>query len=283
MSHAKTVARRDAAAQTNVFNPPTGGLNNIEHLPQSFSKNGTDKPKKASQKSHLLTKCAAIVAFTANGTVVAIPCGKWSCPECSKHNARMWAWRVRLHIDGNRDKHAYFWTITMRGKYKTARQAYTALPKLWKVFHQKMTRKIGKWSYCAFVEGHPRRGKIPHFHIISMQKCPGRLKDFAMNAGFGFQATETRVTSTRAANYCAKYASKQGEEMPKNFRRVRASHDWAKLPLLDGKPLLVKAKKEHLWQYLVRVSEESGIDAETLASRWRHAMEFRAAFRKSVP
>lgn len=282
VSRRPTVAQLDRPSQPDFLDPPTGGLNTIEHLTPVLSKTATNKPKKKRQESHLLDKCASIMAFTASGEVVAIPCGQWSCPQCAKHNSRMWAWRVRIHVDAAADHRAYFWTVTMRGKYRTAAAAYKDFPRLWKHFQRAIKRKTGKWSYCAFVEGHPRRGKIPHFHIISMQKCPGRLKDIAMEAGFGFQATETRVTSTRAANYCAKYASKQGEGMPKGFRRVRASHDWSKLPDVPGKSLLVKRKKEALWEFIIRVSEEIGVDAETLAENWQSAAEYRAAFREKA-
>lgn len=134
-------------------------------------------------------------------------------------------------------------------------------------------RIVGKWEYCAFVEGQPKRGGMPHFHIISLIKAPKRLKDMAMQAGFGHQAKEAVVTSDGAAGYVAKYASKSDEAMPRDFRRVRTSRGWAKLPEYHGMPLIVKARKEFLSEYLLRVSDITGVDLETLQARWVLAHE----------
>lgn len=89
-----------------------------------------------------------------------------------------------------------------------------------------------------------------------------------MQAGFGYQAKEVRVTSDGAASYVAKYATKSHETMPRDFRRVRTSQGWAKLPEYHGLPLIVKAREEFLSDYLLRVHEISGVDMETLEARW---------------
>lgn len=202
-----------------------------------------------------------------------VPCGQWSCPKCAKHLARMWAWRAKLQVNSS-DKGVYwFWTLTLRGKYKTPEQGFKALPKLWDTFRKIIQRsirekKLGRWTYLAFVEGQPKRQYMPHFHILSSHKSPRRLKDVAMQAGFGFEAKEKVVDGPKAMSYVAKYASKQSQATPKKFRRVRASRDWAKLPPFDGDPLFVKAKDETLANYLLRVNEATGIDMDTLLDRW---------------
>lgn len=89
-----------------------------------------------------------------------------------------------------------------------------------------------------------------------------------MYAGFGYQAYEKPVNGPKAMSYVAKYASKQHESMPKKFRRVRSSRDWAKLPDFEGDPLYVKAKDETLAAYLLRVNEATGVDMDTLLERW---------------
>jgi hypothetical protein len=112
---------------------------------------------------------------------------------------------------------------------------------------------------------------MPHFHIVSLTKAPYRLKDLAMDAGFGFQALEVKITGPAAASYVAKYASKQHPSTPKGFRRVRASRDWAKLPDFDGDPLMVKARSETTYEFIMRVAETTGLVPEDLYERWLDA------------
>lgn len=209
-------------------------------------------------------------AFTKTGDIVNVYCGLWTCKRCAKLNARLWAWRVRLHVE-NSGGDAYFWTLTLRGSVRTVQEGFEKLPVLWDALRKIVQRKIGKWSYCAFVEGQPKRGGMPHFHIISLVKAPYRIKDMAMDAGFGFQAVEVKITSPKASQYVAKYASKQHPATPKHFRRVRSSQDWAKLPPFDGDPLLVQSSKETVAMYIIRVSEETGLPEEELYERWRTA------------
>lgn len=220
-----------------------------------------------------MSKCPAFYAFNKEGKVIPVDCGQWMCPRCAKHLARMWGWRAKLQINGSDDGVYWFWTLTLRGKYRTPTQGFKALPKLWDAFRKIIQRavakkKLGKWSYLAFVEGQPKRQYMPHFHILSSHKAPLRLKDVAMQAGFGYQAKEKLIDGPKAMSYVAKYASKQSEAMPKKFRRVRASRDWAKLPPFEGDPLYVKAKDETLAAFLLRVNEATGVGMDTLLERW---------------
>lgn len=185
----------------------------------------------------------------------------------------MWAWRAKLQVNGSEGQIYWFWTLTMRGKYHDTNQAFRVLPRLWDTFRKAMQRafakgKRGKWSYLAFVEGQPQRDYMPHFHILSSHKSPRRLKDMAMEAGFGYEAKEKPVDGPKAMSYVAKYASKQSQVTPKKFRRVRATRDWAKLPAFEGDPLFVKARDETLTNYLQRVNEATGVDIDTLKDRW---------------
>lgn len=216
------------------------------------------------------TKCPVMKAFNTKGKVVTVYCGLWTCKRCQRKLAQLWAWRVRIHVETS-GKPAYFWTLTLRGSVRTPKQGFAALPKLWDTLRKAVQRAVGRWEYVAFVEGHPKRGNIPHFHIISMSKAPRRIKDLAMYAGFGYQAKEKRVDGAGAASYVAKYASKQHEDTPRNFRRVRASRSWAKLPEGEGDGFIVKAITETLTAYLLRVHELTGIEMETLLQRWADA------------
>lgn len=185
-----------------------------------------------------------------------------------KINARHWSWRVSLHIAAT-GKPAYFWTLTLGRKYRTAREGFSALPGLWDRFRKYIGRLYpAKWEYVAFVEGQPLRGHMPHFHIISLIKCPKRLKDVAVWSGFGYEAKEIKVTSAKAAAYVSKYASKQSPNTPKNFRRVRSSQGWTKLPTKDGVALIVRARAETLQDYLERVASETSIPLDVLVDTW---------------
>lgn len=211
--------------------------------------------------------CPTMYAFNTDATVIAVRCGSWYCPNCMKINARQWSWRVSLHIS-NVGKPAYFWTLTMGRKYKTAEQAYKDLPKLWDRFRKYIKRlHHGKWEYVAFVEGQPHRVDMPHFHIISLIKSPKRLKDIAVWSGFGYEAKEKKVTSAKAAWYVAKYASKQSPSCPRGFRRVRSSAGWAKLPERPGE-LIVRAADEPLQDYLMRVSDVTKAPLDLLIDLW---------------
>lgn len=215
--------------------------------------------------------CPIMKAFTSKGQIVTVYCGLWTCPRCQKQLARMWAWRTRIQVESNQGV-AYFWTLTLRAKYRTPEQGFKALPKLWDTFRKIIQRYTGRFTYIAFVEGQPKRSHMPHFHIIVMKKSPKRLKDLAMQAGFGFEAYETRMNSGKAASYVSKYASKQSPVTPKNFRRVRASRDWAKLPDNGNDPYLVRSRKESMLEFLLRVEYVTGVDIEVLRQRWQDAM-----------
>lgn len=213
--------------------------------------------------------CPTMHAFNQRAQVVAVLCGSWNCPTCARENARLWAWRCKLTVQKH-DNGAYFWTFTMRAKYRTAFAAYKDLPALWRHLVRRLKRLgVKSWTYCAFVEGQPKRGHMPHFHVISIQKSPVRLKDLAMNSGFGYQADEKRINSAKAANYCAKYASKQNPHTPKGFRRVRASKDWEKLPDKDYPAIIVKSRNESTADYLLRVADFTGADLQAIADKWQ--------------
>lgn len=218
-----------------------------------------------------MSKCPAFLAFDSDGNLHGIQCGQWSCPKCAKTLARLWAWRCRLHLEAHQNK-GWFWTLTLRSKYRTPEQGYEALPTLWDNLRKRVQRANKTWSYCAFVEGQPARGYMPHFHVISLSPAPIRIKDLAMECGFGYQATESVVNSGKAANYCAKYASKTNPATPKGFRRVRASRDWAKLPAFEGEPYLVRASNELLSDYLLRVHWVSGVAIDDLLFCWQNKL-----------
>lgn len=163
------------------------------------------------------------------------------------------------------------WTLTLPGAIKSPEVAFILLPKLWNNFRMSIQRANGTWHYVAFVELHPNRVGIAHFHVISLCECPGRLKDVAHSAGFGYQAVDTEIEGNEAAEYVSKYTSKQGAQMPKGFRRVRVSRVWPSLPdPIPDPPLLPFEKRETLRAYLQRVHLASREDVRDLLARWQH-------------
>lgn len=227
-------------------------------------------------------RCVIGYGFNGQGKIKAIRCGRWTCTDCAKWNAKQWAWRARIQL--REDKHEYyFWTLTLGRQYKNPQTAYKALPRLWgnlrKVVERHYRKSTGdknwKWTYLAFVEGQANRGGMPHFHILSRCKAPydrtkgwKRIKDFAAKNGFGHQATQDTVDGEKAQYYVTKYASKGDPAIPKNFRRCRPSQDWKKLPPYDMGKFLVPDKNESISDFLMRVERVTGADIDDLKDQW---------------
>jgi len=164
---------------------------------------------------------------------------------------------------------AYHWTLTLPPQVTTPEFAFQILPKLWDNLRKECQRKLPDFHYAAFVELHPHRAGIAHFHIVSLHKSPYRLKDLVHHQGFGYMATESLIEGKKAAYYVSKYTSKQGEEMPKGFRRVRLDRAWPRLPdPIPEFPVLPMRKEEPLGEYLLRISRISHITTEEALRRW---------------
>jgi len=87
----------------------------------------------------------------------------------------------------------------------------------------------------------------------------------AVHSGFGHQAWQIEITGSKAVSYVAKYASKQGASMPRNFRRVRISRAWPSLPEpLYEIPVYPIARGETLSEYLRRMSVTLGRTMDVL-------------------
>lgn len=114
---------------------------------------------------------------------------------------------------------------------------------------------------------------MPHFHVITNVAPWKRVKDIAVYAGFGYQATATTVTGPQAASYVAKYATKQNPDTPKGFRRVRTSKDIKPLPERVTEGLIVPHRHENTVEYVLRVSSITGIDPDTIYDRWQDSAE----------
>lgn len=230
-----------------------------------------------------MAKCPVAVAFTSEGNTTLIFCGTWGCPHCSRFNAGRWAKRVELGIrelTQEGEKEAWLLTLTLGSAYSDIHAGFLALPKLWDSTRKAYQRYYSTFTYAAFIEGQPKRGGMPHFHIVSTVEPPtkrGRggfvtkhgVHDFAVAFGWGYQAELSLIDGPEAAVYVSKYTSKGSPSMPKSFRRVRVSRDFPKLPELDGLPLLVPSREEDMAHFIDRVQSLTGVPHEDLYQRWQ--------------
>lgn len=235
-------------------------------------------------------KCPVLVGFTTQGATRLIPCGQWTCKKCAPRLARRWAVRVRKHIENQPKKRKtkyYFVTLTLGSKYRNPSQGFAAIRRLWDRLRKRYQRKHSGWQYVAFVEGQPKRGGMPHFHIITNfppdakrnkrgEITKHNLHAWAVEMGWGHQADMDLLTGSKAASYVAKYATKQHPATPKGFRRVRASRGWTKLPGDPARRLIVPARGEDIAHFILRVQEITNLPAEQLYDSWVLAQQMLA-------
>jgi hypothetical protein len=134
---------------------------------------------------------------------------------------------------------------------------------------------------------------MPHFHILTWEPPPivpnknnrvtkHMLHDWAFNRGWGFQIELEEVTPGQAASYVAKYATKQSKFTPKHFRRVRCSKDW---PAIDRDKLqawYVPIRNETGVDFVLRVSEATGIEPDDLYPKYIEVQNELYALRKKI-
>jgi hypothetical protein len=220
---------------------------------------------------HTSTCPSGLRAFNGEGNVVRLACDQWKCDSCRHILSWRWAKRVQLGIDGHSGA-SYHQVFTLPGQIRTQAYGFLILRGCWDNYRKFMQRALGKWGYAAFVELHPRRAGIAHFHVISLEKCPQRISDMAAHAGFGWRTWEKLVDGKGAAREVSKYTSKQGANMPKGFRRVRLSRGWPKLPdPTYDLPIYVKARSEQFDHYFHRIHALTGSDIPDLLARWEHS------------
>jgi hypothetical protein len=213
-------------------------------------------------------------------------CNHWDCPRCGPMRARREYGRM---IEGirtlSRHNILYFITITCKGKEMTYEQAEAGYGDWTHSFldacYQRAKRRNQEWAYVQVTE-RQRRGH-PHSHILTtfcpmdlrerlvdkwvnnvpgrmdLQKQPALGSDWVsgqvVKSGLGSQYDISFVENAEGASrYVAKYLFKRGmfeTNWPKNWRRIRYSQSFPKLPekktdafvLLTGDDWLKLAKK----------------------------------------
>jgi hypothetical protein len=193
---------------------------------------------------------------TGKPRIVQGCCNNWQCARCGQIRARHEYGRI---VSGARELAAaghelYFWTLTCRGRDMPLEQAesdyLTWTNRLLNAASMKAKREGDFWAYVQITER--QRRQHPHSHIIStyapsdamptIKIKNGKPREVLQSAwfaaqneraGLGSQHEITRIdTPEAAAVYVSKYLFKDSmtTAWPKNWRRVRYSRSWPKLP-----------------------------------------------------
>ena len=164
---------------------------------------------------------------------ITVPsCNMWSCPECSERLRRQWSHRIMKGVSHYQRKgHKFsFVTLTLRGDTRSRNRSIDAWRVLFPRIIERHRRLLGTVPYAVIPELH--KNGVVHIHcIIASQLTKRWWKDTSFHAGAGHQADMKPITDhTGAVSYVVKYLGKgMGlKKWPKNYRRIRVTHDWPK-------------------------------------------------------
>lgn len=212
-------------------------------------------------------------------------CNSWTCPRCGEMRARHEYGRI-VHGCGELsvNHELYFITITTRGSGLSVRDAHNNYllwtNRLLSTLRANSKKRGLHWCYAQVTE-HQKRGH-PHSHFISTYHpddltngkkrtwhtdSQGKrvveyvdrlnsdyLRDKCVSAGLGKVYDISNVRSVEGTSrYIAKYLFKDGmftDDFPKNWRRVRYSHSFPKLPERETNAFILLEKKD--WERLAK-------------------------------
>ncbi len=213
--------------------------------------------------------------FTTDGWIMRTYCNSWHCPVCRRRLAHYWAEQVYYGWCLWRPRPFYFLTFTLPGWLKVPASGYDCLPGCWDTLRKEIQRTYGWFIYAAFVEEQTLNRNMPHLHVLTLTNLPSRLNEIALHAGFGYQSQNLLVTGRAAVYYVAKYASKELAHAPKNFRRVRISQTWPRLPSPDlPQDYIPQPRTLSTSEYIWMCSAQLGIEHQVLVERYdNHALD----------
>lgn len=166
-------------------------------------------------------------------------CDEWECPECQIAKRSQWVARAVLGLMQITSMHqtSVFVTITSAEWYKTSAAAIAAFPVAWNKLYGRLKRKNPDLMYLMTIEFGQKTSHM-HAHFLTNATQNERwYKNNARACGMGFQAkVETVESDGKAAAYVSKYIGKSlaGQQLPRKFRRVRCSQNWAALAQLEA-------------------------------------------------
>lgn len=176
-------------------------------------------------------------------------CHKWDCPVCGEKNAykaRLRALQGYETLSGQGRKFDFL-TLTPHEKL-TSSASIPVMAKAWVKLNRRVKRAAGHHDYFLIPELH-QSGKL-HFHaLVSAQLKKKWWKDNGRECGMGYQNDLREVNEIGGVGgYLTKYLTKmlQDSNLPKGFRRIRASQDWpalSELPKPEGWNFVTLNKK----------------------------------------
>jgi len=187
-------------------------------------------------------KSPYVVGFAKSGNkalVFKADCDEWECEECQVKKRSQWIARAVLGLREitSLSQDSTFVTVTTAEWYKSSAQAIATFPRAWNKLYGRLKRTKPDLRYLMTIE-FGKETQHMHAHFLTNATQNERwYKDNARACGMGFQAKVESVESDgKAAAYVSKYIGKSlgGQPLPRKFRRVRCSQNWAKLGELEA-------------------------------------------------
>jgi hypothetical protein len=186
----------------------------------------------------------------------------WECPHCANVKAKVWASRVRLAVNLDKQADWHFATITIDEKTGILARQVEIFRSAWDKLSKRLRRAVGRdLTYVLIPELSPEKHRL-HAHMIadwhfhrdtrSMSERYNKLKkvkewywyskflhDHLKPSGLGYiYDIQPLETVDQAASYCSKYIGKGlSERFPAGFRRVRTSQGFPETPITDAEML----------------------------------------------
>ncbi len=226
-------------------------------------------------------------------------CNSWTCPRCGEKRAKREYGRMVAGSEALAKEHdLYFITLTCRGKELSLEDSQTNYlawtNRLLTAMRTRARRDEKPWHYVQVTErqkrGHPHSHMMATFfphdlregsrtswkHIdgkLVPQKVPALRSDWlrerCISAGLGDQYDISKVRDPAAASrYVAKYLFKPTmftDEWPKNWRRVRYSRSFPKLPddkAAEAFPLIKREDWHKLAKLAVIVTPDDSVSQQ---------------------
>lgn len=190
-------------------------------------------------------------------------CHKWDCPVCGEKNAYKARLRALTGYETLSDQGRKFDFLTLTPHEKlTSSASIPVMAKAWNKLSVRIKRASQHHDYFLIPELH-QSGKL-HFHaLVSAQLKKKWWKDNGRSCGMGYQNDLQEVNEVGGVGgYLTKYLTKmlQNSNLPKGFRRIRASYTWPSLPELD-KPegwIFVTLGKKAVISDEIKIYQETG-------------------------
>jgi len=209
-------------------------------------------------------------------------CNHWDCPRCGQVRAKTEYGRIVAGIRKLAETSPiYFVTVTCRGKELTTDEADKGYPlwnnRLFSTWRARTKSKGGQWHYVAVTErqtrghahshilttanpgdlylGHVFKERTPNTYVPKMAREIALRSDWLqgaiVKAGFGPQYDISVASSPEGASrYVAKYLFKPSifeDKWPKNWKRVRYSHSFPKLPEVKTDAFVLISETDWNW------------------------------------